>query len=150
MPSVGSYSRSTLIKAEDGFQTIEAIDVDDDGTDEIVKVNFNGLEGDYTKLRIKVYKFNETAARLDSTIIDTKVYGVINDGDKLWSPQRRHYIFGKFDQNGGAQLLTVSYNTDFRGNAHQSHTAVIDLKTKVSKEYVEFSITDDNARFLFR
>lgn len=147
VPSVGSYSRSTLIKAEDGFQTIEAIDVDDDGTDEIVKVNFNGLEGDYTKLRIKVYKFNETASRLDSTIIDTKVYGVINDGDKLWSPQRRHYIFGKFDQNGGAQLLTVSYNTDFRGNAHQSHTAVIDLKTKVSKEYVEFNITDDNARF---
>ncbi|MDE7128200.1 MAG: hypothetical protein K2O58_09990 [Bacteroidales bacterium] len=146
VPSVGSFSRSMIIKAESGFQAIEAIDVDDDGTDEIVKVNFNGIEGDYTKLRVKVYKFNETATRLDSTVIDTKVYGVINDGDKLWSPQQRQYIFGKFDERGGAQLLSVSYNKDFRGNARQSYTTVIDLKDKSSREYVLFDLGIQDAK----
>ncbi|MCM1199122.1 MAG: FG-GAP-like repeat-containing protein, partial [Clostridium sp.] len=143
VPSVGFFSRSFTIKADEGFQTIEAIDVDDDGTDEIVKVNFNGLDGDYTNLRVAVYKFNETVTKLDSTIINTKVTGVISDGKNkylLKSPHQRAYWFGKFSDKGGAQLVTVSYNTDFKGGAHQSHTAVIDLKTKACKEYVLFDL----------
>ena len=138
-PCVGNYTDLT-IKADSGFQTIEALDVDDDGTDEIVKVNFNGLDGDYTKLRIKIYKFNDTATALDSTVIDTKVTGVVNDGNQLWSPQRRAYWFGKFDANGGAQLVTISYNTDFRGNGRQSYTSVIDLKTGQCSESKLFDL----------
>ena len=78
-PCIGN-STDLYVKAEDGFQTIEALDVDDDGTDEIVKVNFTGIDGNYSRYRIKVYKFNESATKLDSTVIDTKFVGVVNDG----------------------------------------------------------------------
>jgi len=143
LPSVGFYGGCLTIKADEGFQTIEAIDVDDDGADEIVKVNFNGIDGDYSGLRIAVYKFNETTARLDSTIINTKVAGVIPDGKNkhiFYSPQRRMYLFGKFSDFGGAQLVTISYNKDFKDAPHLSRTAVIDLKTKVCKEYELFDL----------
>jgi len=138
-PRIGN-STNLIIRADAGFQAIEALDVDDDGTDEIVKVNFNGLDGDYTKLRIKIYKFNDTATALDSTVIDTKVTGVVNDGNQLWSPHRRAYWFGKFDAHGGAQLLTVSFNNDFRGKWKQSYTSVIDLNTGQCSESKLFDL----------
>lgn len=138
-PCIGN-STDLYVKAEDGFQTIEALDVDDDGTDEIVKVNFTGIDGNYSRYRIKVYKFNESATKLDSTVIDTKFVGVVNDGDKLWSPQQRMYWFGKFDDRGGAQLLTVSFCHDFRGRDIPSYTSVVDLKTGQCHEYVLFNL----------
>lgn len=138
-PCIGN-STDLYVKAEDGFQTIEALDVDDDGTDEIVKVNFTGIDGNYSRYRIKVYKFNESATKLDSTVIDTKFVGVVNDGDKLWSPQQRMYWFGKFDDRGGAQLLTVSFCHDFRGRDIPSYTSVVDLKTGQCHEYALFNL----------
>ena len=138
-PCIGN-STDLYVKAEDGFQTIEALDVDDDGTDEIVKVNFTGIDGNYSRYRIKVYKFNESATKLDSTVIDTKFVGVVNDGDKLWSPQQRMYWFGKFDDRGGAQLLTVSFCHDFRGRDIPSYTSIVDLKTGQCHEYALFNL----------
>ena len=139
-PCIGNYT-DLCIKAEDGFQDIEALDVDDDGLDEIVKVNFNGLDGDYTKLRIKIYKFNDGVTALDSTVIDAEVSGVVNDGGYLLSPQQRIYRYGKFSPTGGAHLVTVSYNTDFYGNARTSVTSVINLSSGEVGEVAEFDLS---------
>lgn len=140
VPCVGNMT-DLSIKAEEGFQTVEVLDTDDDGTDEIVKVNFTGLDGEYSKYRVKIYKFNENATKLDSTVIDTKFQGVVNDGNKLWSPHCRTFIFGKFDYRGGAQLLSVSYNRDFKEQPVQSITSVLDLSTGKCGEHVTFDLT---------
>ncbi len=44
----------------EGFQTIEAVDVNGDGIDEIVKVNFDGIVDTSTRLLITVYRCNST------------------------------------------------------------------------------------------
>ena len=48
-PSLSDYNDvdGSIITGE-GFQTIEAVDVNGDGIDEIVKVNFNGTVNSYT------------------------------------------------------------------------------------------------------
>ena len=139
-PRLGYMSGVQIIKAEEGFQAIEALDIDMDGVDEIVKVNFNGLEGEYTKLRIKIYRFNSSATQLDSSYFDVKVNGVVADGDRMKSPMQRQYFWGRFNDTGHAQLLTISYNKDFRDNDRESYTAVVDLVTRSKSEYKLFDL----------
>ncbi len=55
VPNLDFFSNSISITAESGFQTINAVDVNGDGVDEIVKVNFNGTSGSKTVLKVTVY-----------------------------------------------------------------------------------------------
>lgn len=55
VPNLDFLSEPISITAESGFQTINAVDVNGDGVDEIVKVNFNGTSGSKTILKITVY-----------------------------------------------------------------------------------------------
>ncbi len=132
IPDVSSSTTEIIMDVEAGFQAIETLDVDDDGVDEIVKVNFVGTDGDYTKLRITIYDYNAGARRFDSRSFDIKTYGVIRDkseDDDYWvSPYQRTYLFGKFD-GVGAHMVAVSLNRDFRGVQRTSRTAIVDLNT---------------------
>ncbi|WP_148038912.1 hypothetical protein [Proteiniphilum sp. X52] len=42
-PGLSFFNQMHTIKTEDGFQTISAVDVNGDGVDEVVKVNFHGV-----------------------------------------------------------------------------------------------------------
>ena len=132
-PGLTFYSDVKTIKAEPGFQTIEAVDVDGDGVDEIVKVNFDDLSGSNTMLKITVYKNSDQA--LTSYTFTVPVRGVVSCEGVTYSPMSRLYYFGDFMGTGKAQLLTVSHNKAFTGEDMTSYFALIDLdaKSKISE-----------------
>ncbi len=114
-----------------GFQCINAADIDGDGVDEIVKVNFNGTStsSSTTTLRLTVYGCNaSTGSIFQKNAFNVTVNGIVTDGD-LVSPMWRCYRLGDFKGDGKTQLLTISYNEDPLGNSRTSYASVINLSS---------------------
>lgn len=137
-PFMAYYSDVQSITAGEGFQYIDAVDTDADGIDEIVKVNFAGIEGGSTILNITVYEFDSSMTLVTKSSFNVSVDGVVNNGDIAYSPAQRVYAFGNFKSNGKAMLMTTLYNTDFNSSGRTPYTALIDIngKRKVSEAYV--------------
>ncbi|WP_314956775.1 RHS repeat-associated core domain-containing protein [Hoylesella loescheii] len=133
VPGLSFYSLPRMIKAEYGFQTIQAADVDGDGVDEIVRVNFNGYSKECTNLFITTFTCEGNTA--SSTYFTVDVNGVAYDHVAMYSPMSRVYFFGDFLGSGKAQLLTISHNKTFMGDDVTSWFSLIDLKekTKISE-----------------
>ncbi len=138
-PSLSDYNDvdGSIITGE-GFQTIEAVDVNGDGIDEIVKVNFNGTVNSYTKLLITVYKCNSTGIPVVDYSFTVLVNGV-HSNKHFTSPARRSYYWGDFSGNGKAQLLTIAYDKNYNNTItydQVSYAALIDIsgKRKLSEE----------------
>ena len=113
------------LRAEEGFQTLEAVDVDGDGLDELVKVNLNGTDGDKTVLRITTYKAGSTGVPQVVRTSTVRINGTFTDGNYV-SPYCRGYYWGDFKGNGTTQLLAVSYNYRVP-HPQSSYAALIDL-----------------------
>lgn len=121
------------IKAGEGFQSIDAVDVDGDGIDEIVRVNFGGtsVSTGTTQLNISIYKYDRaTYGFLVTKTFNIDVNGVYID-DELVSPRQRCYRYGDFIGDGTVQLVTISCNTDPVGNPVTSYASIIDLNSGV-------------------
>ncbi len=121
------------IKAGEGFQSIDAVDVDGDGIDEIVRVNFGGtsVSTGTTQLNISIYKYDRaTYEFLVTKTFNIDVNGVYID-DELVSPRQRCYRYGDFIGDGTVQLVTISCNTDPVGNPVTSYASIIDLNSGV-------------------
>lgn len=117
------------ITVESGFQCINAADIDGDGVEEIVKVNFNGTSSSYstTTLKITIYGYNASSGAISSEkTFNVAVNGIVTDDD-LVSPMWRCYHFGDFKGDGKTQLLTISYNKDPLGNSKTSYASLINL-----------------------
>ena len=131
-PSLSDFSTvNQSITTESGFQTIEAVDVDGDGLDELVKVNFNGTSGSNTRLLITVYKCNSSGQPVQNARFEVQVKGTITSGDYT-SPYRREYYWGDFRGNGKIQLLTVAFDKNYNDKKlydQESYAALIDLST---------------------
>ena len=95
-----------LLVAEDGFQIIEAIDIDGDGTDELVKINSSVPSRDVTAYKITIYSFNSSYVISSSNFTVT-----VNDG---WhnasydNPAKSFYRFGNFRGDGRMMLLIMT------------------------------------------
>lgn len=153
VPSLTDFNDvNDSITAGSGFQTIEAVDVDGDGLDEIVKVNFNGTSGDNTKLLITVYKCNSSGAPARSSQFEVQVKGTVKSGDYV-SPYRREYYWGDFRGNGKVQLLTVAFDKNYNGAKNYDQTSyatLIDLSngTKLSEaKLFDFPLSSYNRLF---
>ena len=127
-------SGQTTILAEYGFQLIEAVDVDGDGTDELVKINFGSASRDVTTYKVTVYSFDR------SYNISSRSFSVnINDGWHnliYFNPAKSYYRFGNFKGDGKTMLLIMT--------KHHSKFALIDLNegTKISETSL-FTIDDE-------
>ena len=94
------------ISAGSGFQLIEAIDVDGDGVDEVVKINNSCDTRDVTDYTITIYTFN-TFFNYSSRSFSVSV----NDGThntKYVNPAKSFYRFGNFKGDGTTQLLIMT------------------------------------------
>ena len=125
-PNLDFFSNTISITAESGFQTINAVDVNGDGVDEIVKVNFNGTSGSKTILKVTIYTLTSATAYTTRTF-NINVEGVVNSDDYYYSPISRSYYFGDFKGDGKVQLLSVSHNKTFDNQDRTSYFALIDL-----------------------
>ncbi len=135
----------TSIKAESGFQTMEAVDVDGDGIDELVKVNIVSTTQYYSVYKISVYKCgeNDTPELLSSRQV--VFAGVVKVGS-IYSPYRRQFFWGDYLGNGKTQLLAVAYNSNGYSCSQTCYAALIDLDslTKISESVVfSFPLGDD-------
>ncbi|MBR0109836.1 MAG: hypothetical protein IJM05_04465 [Bacteroidales bacterium] len=109
-----------------GFQTVEAVDCDGDGVDEIVRVNFNGIDGAYTRLLITVFKCDAQGNPVQDSQFEVTLNGVITSGPYK-SPYRREYYWGDFLGNGKVQLLTVAYDKNYNDTHTFNQTSYITL-----------------------
>ena len=128
------------LKAGEGFQTIDAVDVDGDGTDELVKINNKSIVQDKTDFTVYVYSFD----RYGSASCDSLTFR-INDGTHnpvYDNPAKCYYYYGDFRGNGRQMLMVVSKN--------QSRFALVDLysKNKVSEASL-FTMSDEVAELIF-
>ena len=126
------------ITVGEGFQTIEAVDVNGDGIDEIVKVNFDGTANSSTRLLITVYRCNSSGIPVVDYSFTILVNGV-HSNKHFTSPARRSYYWGDFSGKGKAQLLTIAYDKNYNNTItydQVSYAALIDIsgKRKLSEE----------------
>lgn len=132
-PSLSDFNDvDASITTGSGFQTMEAVDVDGDGLDELVKVNFNGISGSNTRLLITVYECGSSGVPVMSSQFEVYVQGTITSGDYV-SPYRREYFWGDFRGNGKVQLLTVAFDKNYNDKQlydQTSYAALIDLSAR--------------------
>lgn len=117
---------SSLV-TEAGFQTIEAVDVDGDGLDELVKVNDYLAGGtNNTMLKISVYKCDDYGVPVLTKTYYPTINGSIASGSFL-SPCQRAYYWGDFNGDGKVQLLCITYSSNAYGVTQTCNAALIDI-----------------------
>ena len=131
----GYYSSAQkVILAEEGFQLIEAVDVNGDGTDELVKVNSGCTTKGVTDFKITTYSFDRNGVMSSQNFTIS-----INDGTSNTyynNPAKCFYRFGNFRGDGKSMLLIMSRDA--------SKFALVDLNTKRKvSESTLFSMSDE-------
>ena len=125
VPKLDFYKDPIPITAEEGFQLLNTADVNGDGVDEIVKVNFNGTSGTKTTLKITVYTLTSDTGYSIRTF-NVQVEGTVSSNRYL-NPISRSYYFGDFKGDGKVQLLTISHSKTFDNKDRTSYFGLIDL-----------------------
>jgi RHS repeat-associated protein len=120
------------IVAGAGFLSAEAVDVDGDGVDEIVKLNGAGVDETGSVLRITIYGCDSTGHPYQKSSYTVSLNGKIGSGS-LASPYNRAYHWGDFLGNGKVQLLCIAYASNgMNPNAAQTcYSSLIDLSAGV-------------------
>jgi len=129
--SSGISFPSTLT-AENGFQSLNAMDVDGDGKDELVKINTNASSTEETitykvyDLMTSIYTGSYTSLRYS---FDTSP-GASEEWSGLYSPIYKTTLIGDFLGNGKQTILHINYNVNIKGEIRQSSTSLIDFDHK--------------------
>ena len=119
----------------ENFQDLQVLDVNNDGLDEIVKVNYNiaPFNQNRTGIRIVVLGYNESTGSLyEKSSHLTDITGSVIESYKgitHYSLRQRMYRYGCFKQDGTVQLLAVSYSRDMLGRTMPANAALIDINT---------------------
>ena len=113
----------------DGFQTLEAVDTDGDGKDELVRVSSSNAVSPSqmgTTLFVTKYVLNGDGNPTDSASFSVLLNGCLDTGNYM-SPYRRTYRWGDFLGNGKTQLVAVTYSDNGFGYSQSPAVALIDL-----------------------
>ncbi len=133
-PGLSFGSDTKEILTEEGFQTIQPADINGDGVDEIVKVNFGGISFGsipFTinpKTILKITKYAITDGNLSSQSFTVPITGIVSNEGETYSPISMSYYFGDFSGTGKTQLLAVTHNKDALNNDRTSYFALIDIE----------------------
>ena len=100
------YSAQRSILAEGGFQLIEAVDVDGDGVDELVKINNWSSSDNVTTYKISIYSFGTDFNYTNTSFTVTVNAGLSNAVYN--NPAKSYYRFGDFRGDGRMLLLIMT------------------------------------------
>ena len=111
-PVISSFVSPTILNFGAGFQEIQAIDIDGDGRDEVVKTSLLGATGDSTIIAIQTYSFSKDIATGKDTLLPISVIPVkmkgINIHGAYVNPAMMKYYYGDFTGEGRIQMLIIS------------------------------------------
>ncbi len=139
------------ITAESGFQTIEVVDTDGDGLDEIVKVNFGSATSSGTNYTIQVYKSDSDGVPVRVRNFNLLVAGSVERISGYY-PSQRAYYWGDFTGDGKCELLMQEYTHNCFGKEQSNYTTLIDLDSGqilAQSNDTFFQISIENAWRLF-
>lgn len=140
------FSQARTILAGDGFQTVEAVDVDGDGVDEIVKVNHNGTGSNRTNLLITVYEYDTTTRDFTFRSFNAYITGNVSN-PQFTSPSQLACYFGDYVGDGRTKLMVYSYDQNAYGKSQTSEGTLIDLESgAVLKRQSLFSLSLEDAK----
>lgn len=109
-PTVSLGQNTSEIYAGEGFQTIDAIDVDGNGIDEIVKINLVAASSTTTRMQIDTYTFRSPSMSGSGLSItgSKSLYlgGMVTQGN-IHGPRWRKYYYGDFRGDGKTMLLSI-------------------------------------------
>ncbi|MCD7935624.1 MAG: FG-GAP-like repeat-containing protein [Tannerellaceae bacterium] len=120
----GSLISPTILPAGEGFQGLYPADVDGDGKDELVRINYFYNSGSTSRLQLTTYNqsMSGTTRTLDLT-------GRLQEGS-LNSPLPRAFLTGNFTGDGRATMVAVSGNkTPKNVTATSTYVTLIDIKS---------------------
>lgn len=123
-----------IITAEEGFQLIEAVDVNGDGIDELVKINNSSPSAGITNYKITIYSFNTngyySSSSFNVSVSDGTHNAVFNN------PVKSYYRFGNFRGDGKTMLLIMTRNA--------SRFALVDLNARIKVSESSIFTTGDD------
>ena len=122
---------SSLVYGE-GFQSMEAVDVDGDGADELVRVNFWGTELSKTKYRISIRNCDSDGTPGQESFFYVRLNGNhYNSFYNYTSPYNRDLRWGDFNGDGKTDLLAIAFSKNLTeyGKTQTCYAAVIDMNT---------------------
>ena len=128
IPNVKEAFSPITFVAEEGLQDIGVADIDGDGIEEIVKVNSFGFVNGKTRLKISLYKYDDTMNVLSFlTYFSVYIEGNVVHKQQT-SPIQIVCDYGNLLGDGRQLLMVTTANKDPLGNARTSHTTLIDLE----------------------
>ncbi|MCR5363869.1 MAG: hypothetical protein K6E44_04795 [Bacteroidales bacterium] len=120
----------------DGFISMDAVDIDGDGADEIVKLN-SAVSGNDTQLTVTIYDFSESGANYTQRSFSIPISGSFYHGpwDALHYPRPIYLRWGDFDGKGRTSLLLLTAREFTMPNGStktfsDSHIRLIDLESE--------------------
>lgn len=127
-------STPVTLTAESGFQSLNAMDVDGDGKDELVKINTSSVSSTIETVTYKVYDvstsiYSGSYATLRYSF-DIIYGGTVNWSD-LYSPVLKTNLTGNFLGNGKQTVMTITYNQNIKGESLTSWAYLVDFDNKV-------------------
>ena len=152
-------STPVTLTTESGFQSLNAMDVDGDGKDELVKVNINvttpsNSNNPQSTLTYKVYDINTSMYAGSSASLrysfDTS-NGAVEEWSGLYSPIYTTTLIGDFLGNNKQTILHISYNINIKGESRQSSTTLIDFDNKRTNNFCSkscFSLSPSDQVFV--
>ena len=146
----GETSVDYSLTAGQGFQTAEVVDINGDGIDEIVTVNFRYASFLGTQYTIRVYGSDSDGVPVQKDSFVVWPSGSVNLGLD-YCPSRRSYHWGDFDGDGKCELLMQEFATNGFSENQQRYTTIVDLEShSIICERNDFiNIDVDDARTLF-
>jgi RHS repeat-associated protein len=133
----------TTITTGDGFLALNAMDVDGDGKDELVKINTSFYKEEYLNIMIEkvyYYVYDVNTSIYGSSISLRNSFGVEynrthEEWSGLYSPTYKAFLEGDFSGDGKQTVLAILYNKNIKGENIQSTFNLIDFDNK-SKKYM--------------
>lgn len=136
-PGVDRLSSPIRIPLGAGFQTADPVDVDGDGVDEIVIVNFGDVvrsgqsSNRHLEMHVRTYSYDrdsDVLSMTDSATIRDHGFRSLSSGGYQILPHLFRY--GDFTGTGRPQMLRMNVNTYYKTRLYLNCFTITDLKTR--------------------
>lgn len=118
---------------EGAFQSVDAVDLNGDGTDEIVRINLDGTVGDNTRITIQTFHCNNSKNLEPDDFFGVLLKGKHTTLNGVDSPYHRAFFWGDYIGNGKSQLLAIAYDRNLPGpygTGQTCYAAMVDPETQ--------------------